>query len=123
MSKPNLRNLALSANQAYRTKKVRVPEWGDVEVLIREPSIQARLKCSELVSDKEGEELTSTQKALRNIEGDVILFMDIILEDDGSPALTEADKSGLMESYGPTHARLLAEAFSLTISAAEAEKK
>lgn len=123
MSKPNLRNLALSANAAYRTKKVLVPEWGNVEVLIREPSIQARLKCSELVSDKEGEELTSTQKALRNIEGDVILFMDIILEDDGTPALTEADKPGLMESYGPTHSRLLAEAFSLTISAAEAEKK
>lgn len=120
--KPSLRMLALNADQAFRSKKVHVAEWG-IDVLIREPSIKARLSCTDLVSGKDGEELTSTQKSLRNIEGDVILFIDILREEDGSPVFTDKDKQALMETYGPVHARLLAEAFSLTISATEAEKK
>lgn len=121
--KSNLRNLALSASQSFRTKKVTVPEWGNLEATIREPSLQARIKCSELVEVKDGEELTSTQKSLRNIEGDVALFINILLEEDGTPVFTEEDIPALLETYGPVHARLLSEAFALTISVLEAEKK
>lgn len=121
--KSNLRNIALSASQSFRTKKVTVPEWGNLEVTVREPSLQARIKCSELVESTEGEELTSTQKSLRNIEGDVILFINVLLEEDGSQVFTEKDIPELLNSYGPAHARLLSEAFALTISVSEAEKK
>ncbi|MCY0801195.1 phage tail assembly chaperone [Providencia sp. PROV147] len=123
MSKPNLRNLALSATHSYRTKKVIVPEWDNAEVLVREPSIQSRMKCAEFMNDKEGEELTSTQKALRNIEGDSFLLIHVLLDTDGNPVFTEDDQPELFKTYGPVHSRLVAEAFSLTISAAEAEKK
>ncbi|MEX5732179.1 phage tail assembly chaperone [Providencia hangzhouensis] len=123
MSKPNLRNLALSADHSYRTKTVIVPEWNNAEVLIREPSIQARMKCTELVSEKPKEELTSTQKALRNIEGDSLLLIHILLDTDGNPVFTEDDLPELFKTYGPVHSRLVAEAISITISAAEAEKK
>ncbi|WP_265694447.1 phage tail assembly chaperone [Providencia rustigianii] len=121
--KSNLRDLALSASQSFRTKKVIVPEWGDLEVTVREPSIQARIKCSEFVREKEGEELTSTQKALRNIEGDAVIFINILLNEDGSHVFTEEDLPALLKTYGPVHARLLSEAFALTISVLEAEKK
>ena len=121
--KPNLRSMALSASQSYRSKKVIVSEWGDLEVIVREPSLQARIKCSELHELKGGEELTSTQKSLLNIEGDVTLFTNILLEEDGSPVFTEKDIPELLKSYGPVHARLLSEAFALTISVLDAEKK
>ncbi|MTC35161.1 phage tail protein [Providencia alcalifaciens] len=123
VKKPNLRDLALSASQSFRTKKVIVPEWGGLEVTVREPSIQTRIQCSEFVREKEGEELTSTQKALRNIEGDAVIFINILLNEDGSHVFTEDDLPALLKTYGPVHARLLSEAFGLTISVLEAEKK
>ncbi|EMY0058324.1 phage tail protein, partial [Providencia rettgeri] len=43
VKKFNLRDLALSAERSFRTKEIVIPEWDDAEVIIREPSIKARM--------------------------------------------------------------------------------
>ena len=98
-SQNSLRDVALTASKAYRTKDgITVPEWDGAKVTLREPSGDAWVKFREIVNPQlaEGEEaptLTEAEKFLRNKEAD-----------------------------GPVHARLLAQALGLGMSQEEAGK-
>ncbi|VYT92790.1 phage tail protein [Metakosakonia massiliensis] len=126
---PNsLRNVALTASKAYRTKQgVPVPEWDGALVTLREPSGDAWLKFREIVNPtmpegQEAPQLTESQKFLRNKEADVVLFIDVLLDQNGERVFSDDDQAQVSEIYGPVHARLLAQAISLGMSQEEAGK-
>ncbi len=126
-SQSSLRNMALTASKAYRTKEVPVPEWDNAKVTLREPSGDAWVKFREIVNPeiKEGEEarqLTETQKFLRNKEADVVLFIDVLLDEKGDRVFSDEDQEQVSQIYGPVHARLLAQALGLGMSQDEAGK-
>ncbi|WP_405125385.1 phage tail assembly chaperone (plasmid) [Pseudomonas marginalis] len=123
-----LRNVALSASKAYRTKTgITVPEWEGARVTLREPSGDAWVKFREIVNPQiaEGEEaptLTEAEKFLRNKEADVVLFIDILLDENGERVFSDEDQGQVSKIYGPVHARLLAKALALGMSQEEAGK-
>lgn len=126
-SQNSLRNVALTASKAYRTKEVPVPEWDGAKVTLREPSGDAWVKFREIVNPEipEGEEapqLTEAQKFLRNKEADVVLFIDVLLDENGDRVFSDDDQAQVSEIYGPVHARLLAQALALGMSQDEAGK-
>lgn len=126
-SQSSLRNVALTASKAYRTKEVPVPEWESARVTLREPSGDAWVKFREIVNPEipEGQEapkLTETQKFLRNKEADVILFIDVLLDENGDRVFSDEDQEQVSQIYGPVHARLLAQALGLGMSQDEAGK-
>jgi hypothetical protein len=126
-SQNSLRNVALTASKAYRTKEVPVPEWDSARVTLREPSGDAWVKFREIVNPEmpEGEEapqLTKTQKFLRNKEADVVLFIDVLLDENGDRVFSDDDQAQVTKIYGPVHARLLAQALGLGMSQDEAGK-
>ncbi|EPT7000043.1 phage tail assembly chaperone [Cronobacter sakazakii] len=125
-SKNSLRALALAPMAGFRTKTVTVPEWENVTVKLREPSAQAWLEWQQVLNPKqtegETEELTAAERALRNKSADVVLFIDVLLEEDGSQVFTEEDKAQVEQFYGPVHARLLKQALDLTASVSDVEK-
>lgn len=126
-SQNSLRNVALTASKAYRTKEVPVPEWDGAKVTLREPSGDAWVKFREIVNPEppEGEEvpqLTEAQKFLRNKEADVVLFIDVLLDENGDRIFSDDDQAQVSKIYGPVHARLLAQALALGMSQDEAGK-
>ncbi|ELY6204856.1 phage tail protein [Cronobacter malonaticus] len=125
-SKNSLRALALAPMAGFRTKIVTVPEWENATVKLREPSAQAWLEWQQVLNPKqtegETEELTAAERALRNKSADVVLFIDVLLEEDGSQVFSEADKPEVEQFYGPVHARLLKQALDLTASVSDVEK-
>ncbi|EOC0004065.1 phage tail protein [Cronobacter dublinensis] len=126
VSKNSLRALALAPMAGFRTKIVTVPEWQNATVKLREPSAQAWLEWQQVLNPKQGEgepeDLTAAERALRNKSADVVLFIDVLLEEDGSQVFNEADKTQVEQFYGPVHARLLKQALELTTTAADVEK-
>ncbi|MDL0009126.1 phage tail assembly chaperone [Enterobacter roggenkampii] len=126
VSQSSLRSLALAPMAGFRTKTVTVPEWKNAKVKLREPSAQAWLEWQQVLNPKqeegEPEELTAAERALRNKSADVVLFIDVLLEEDGTQVFSEEDKSQVEQFYGPVHSRLLKQALDLTTSAAEVEK-
>lgn len=128
VSQNSLRNMALTASKAYRTKDgITVPEWDGAKVTLREPSGDAWVKFREIVNPQitEGEEaqkLTEAQKFLRNKEADVVLFIDVLLDEDGERVFRDEDQEQVSQIYGPVHARLLAQAIGLGMSQEEAGK-
>lgn len=126
VSQNSLRALALAPMAGFRTKIVTVPEWENATVKLREPSAQAWLEWQQALNPKQGEdkpeELTAAERALRNKSADVVLFIDVLLEEDGSQVFTEEDKAQVEQFYGPVHARLLKQALELTTTAADVEK-
>ncbi|MGX7356236.1 phage tail assembly chaperone [Citrobacter sp. ESY80] len=127
-SQNSLRNVALTASKAYRTKEgVAVPEWDGAKVTLREPSGDAWVKFREIVNphipDGEDEkQLTEAQKFLRNKEADVVLFIDVLLDENGERVFSDEDQEQVSKIYGPVHARLLAQALGLGMSQEEAGK-
>lgn len=127
-SQNSLRNVALTASKAYRTKEgISIPEWDGVKVTLREPSGDAWVKFREIVNPQisDGEEapqLTEAQKFLRNKEADVVLFMDVLLDENGERVFSDDDQEQVSKIYGPVHARLLAQALGLGMSQEEAGK-
>ncbi len=125
--KSSLRDLALAAAAAYRTKTVTVPEWNGVKVILREPSGEAWLTFREFLDatpDNDGESpLSATHKFLRNKEADVILFIDVLLDENSTRVFSEDDRTTVAEIYGPVHARLLRQAIELGMTQDDAEKK
>lgn len=129
-AKPSLRELALAPLSGFRKKQVSVPEWG-ATVTIREPSAAGWLEWRQLFepheevldnafSDTEQEikkeeaiSLTPAQQANRNLKSDVILFIDILLDEDLKPVFTLDDKAEVEAIYGPVHSRLLRQALDL----------
>ncbi|EGT4316082.1 phage tail protein [Cronobacter malonaticus] len=126
VSKNSLRALALAPMAGFRTKIVTVPEWQNATVKLREPSAQAWLEWQQVLNPKQGEgepeDLTAAERALLNKSADVVLFIDVLLEEDGSQVFNEADKTQVEQFYGPVHARLLKQALELTTTAADVEK-
>lgn len=123
-----LRTLALAPMSGFRTSVVHVPEWENVSVKLREPSGKAWLEWRQIVNPEqdEGDEsqpLSAAQVAHRNMQADVVLFIDVLLDENDQPVFTAEDKSQVEAIYGPVHARLLKQALDLSTSSVTAEKK
>lgn len=125
--KKSLRDLALTAATAFRTKTVSVPEWNGASVTLREPSGEAWATFREFLdATPDGDDeapLSPTQKFLRNKEADVILFLDVLLDESGARVFSDTDRATVSEIYGPVHARLLRQAIELGMTQDVAEKK
>ncbi|MEG5632672.1 phage tail assembly chaperone, partial [Enterobacter hormaechei] len=66
--------------------------------------------------------LTEAEKFLRNKEADVVLFIDVLLDENGERVFSDEDQELVSKIYGPVHARLLAQALGLGMSQEEAGK-
>lgn len=124
----SLRALALAPSGAYRTKETTVPEWGGAKVILREPSGQAWTDFQALLNPEvpEGAEptkLTPAETFIRNRAADVILFIDVLLDEEGQPVFSGEDRDEVAQIYGPVHVRLLQQALALGVSQEVAEKK
>ncbi|MDX7992964.1 phage tail protein [Xenorhabdus sp. psl] len=124
--KTDLRTLALAPNAGFRRKTLTVPEWGGVPITLREPSAGAWGLWQSIITPKTDEEETAlsvAEKTHRNIRGDVVLFIDVLRDEQGKPVFTADDADTVAGIYGPVHARLLHQALDLMASQADAEKK
>lgn len=125
----SLRELALAPDLAFRTKIITVPEWKNAKVTVREPSGDAWVKFREFLTPPElteGEEpakLTPAQEFMRGRDADVILFIDILLDEEGNRVFSDDDSPIVRKIYGPVHKRLLSAAISLGVDQDQAEKK
>lgn len=124
----SLRDLALAPSGAYRTKETMVPEWHGAKVILREPSGQAwtafqALLNPELPEGDEPKKLTPAETFIRNRAADVILFIDVLLDEEGQPVFSAEDQDEVALIYGPVHVRLLQQALALGVSQEVAEKK
>lgn len=121
-----LRALALAPMAGFRSKVITVPEWENTSVKLREPSGQAWLEWQQIINpNPEGdpETLTAAERALRNKSADVVLFIDVLLDEEDMPVFTAEDKPLIENIYGPVHARLLKQALDLSTSQVAAEAK
>ena len=123
--KLSLKELALSPKNAFRSKIVKVPEWNGATVILREPSSAAWLKWRELMNTDTGSEenKSEAEQAQRNLRADVVMFSDVLLDEDKERVFSDDDTDTVMEIYGPVHARLLKQALDLMTTPDEAEKK
>ena len=123
--KLSLKELALSPKNAFRSKMVKVPEWSGVTVILREPSSAAWLRWRELMNaGGEGDnKLSEAEQAQRNLRADVVMFSDVLLDEDKERVFGDDDTEEVMAVYGPVHARLLKQALDLMTTPDEAEKK
>jgi len=124
----SLRDLALAPSGAYRIKETTVPEWDGAKVILREPSGQAWADFQALLNPEvpEGTEptkLTPAETFNRNRAADVILFIDVLLDEEGQPVFSAEDQEAVAQIYGPVHVRLLQQALALGVSQEVAEKK
>ncbi|OQP32436.1 phage tail assembly chaperone [Pantoea latae] len=125
-SQNNLRALALAPMAGFRSKVISVPEWENAKVKLREPSGQAWLEWQQIINpnpEGEPEKLTAAERALRNKNADVVLFIDVLLNENDTPVFKAEDKPLVENIYGPVHARLLKQALDLSTSQADAEAK
>lgn len=123
-----LRDLALAPSSGFRSKVIEVPEWNGAKVMLREPSGEAWLRFREIMTPDlaEGEEapkLTQQETYLRNKKADVVMFMDVLLDEDGNRVFSDQDEATVSEIYGPVHSRLLSQALNLGMSQEAAEAK
>ncbi|KNZ84895.1 phage tail assembly chaperone [Morganella morganii] len=104
---------------------VKVPEWNGVAVILREPSSAAWLRWRELMNTgADGDEkLSEAEQAQRNLRADVVMFSDVLLDEDKERVFSDDDTETVMAVYGPVHARLLKQALDLMTTPDEAEKK
>lgn len=126
--KNSIRALALAPMSGFRTTVIEVPEWEGAKVKLREPSGAAWVEWRQTINpdlseDSEPEKLTAAQTAHRNMQADVVLFIDVLLDEDDMPVFTADDKAQVEAIYGPVHARLLKQALDLSTTSAVAEKK
>ncbi|MCA8592489.1 phage tail assembly chaperone [Escherichia coli] len=112
----NIRNLALATMSGFRHKTVDVPEWEGATVVLREPSAEAWLRWQEIVKAK-------AERARRNLEADVELFIDVLCDTGLQPVFSEDDREQVIAVYGPVHARLLRQSLELISDAGEVKKK
>ncbi|WP_343463006.1 phage tail assembly chaperone [Pantoea sp.] len=127
-SPSSLRDLALAPSSGFRSKIISVPEWNGANVMLREPSGEAWLRFREIMTpdQTEGEEapkLTQQETYLRNKRADVVMFMDVLLDEDGNRVFSDQDEATVSKIYGPVHSRLLSQAINLGMSQEAAEAK
>ena len=107
----NIRNLALATMSGFRHKTVDVPEWEGATVVLREPSADDETPVS------------VAERARRNLEADVELFIDVLCDTGLQPVFSEDDREQVIAVYGPVHARLLRQSLELISDAGEVKKK
>lgn len=117
-----LKQLAMAKMAGFRHKTVVVPEWEGVKVVLREPSAEAWLRWQEIVKESD-EELSVSEKAMRNLRADVTLFIDVVCDENQEPVFTPEDAEEVQDVYGPVHSRLLKQALDLITSSDDAKKK
>lgn len=128
-SPASLRDLALAPSSGFRTKVIEVPDWNGAKVMLREPSAEAWVKFREIMTPPEPEEgqepkkLTVQEEFLRNKRADVVMFIDVLLDENGDRVFSEADEPTVSDIYGPVHSRLLHQAIGLGMSQEAAEAK
>ena len=127
-SPTSLRDLALAPSSGFRSKVITVPELNCAKVMLREPSGEAWLHFREIMTPDlpEGEEapkLTQQETYLRNKKADVVMFMDVLLDENGNRVFSDQDEATVSEIYGPVHSRLLSQALNLGMSQEAAEAK
>ncbi|NZA91356.1 phage tail assembly chaperone, partial [Escherichia coli] len=78
--KKDLKTLALARLSGFRHKTVRVPEWENVSVVLREPSAEAWYLWREVLNDGDtgDEPLSGGGKNRRNLEAGVTLFCGVL---------------------------------------------
>ncbi|MEQ9944108.1 phage tail assembly chaperone [Pectobacterium aroidearum] len=124
MEKKNIKSLALAPGAGFLTKTIVVPEWENVKVILREPSAEAWLRWQDaLKTDDDGESLSVSERARRNLHADATLFIDILRDDDGEPVFSVDDAEEVERAYGPVHSRLLRQALDIINDAEIAKKK
>ena len=118
----DIKKLASSPLSGFRHKEVPVPEWGNVKVIIREPSApdwaqwQSALRGKVAVENEDAatnSELGEAQDLNLGIEIEAMLFSAILYDTKGLRVFTADDLGGLIQHYGPVHTRLLNEAIQL----------
>ncbi|MDE1188195.1 MAG: phage tail assembly chaperone [Pantoea sp.] len=125
----SLRALALAPSSGFRSKVFTVPEWGDVKVMLREPSGEVWVKFREIMNPPEPQEgqepkkLTLQEEYIRNKKADVVMFIDVLLDEEGNRVFSNEDEDTVSEIYGPVHSRLLSQALNLGMSQEVAEAK
>lgn len=120
----NIRNLALATMSGFRHKTVDVPEWEGATVVLREPSAEAWLRWQEIVKAKDDETpLSVAERARRNLEADVELFIDVLCDTGLQPVFSEDDREQVIAVYGPVHARLLRQSLELISDAGEVKSR
>lgn len=118
----NIRELALARMAGFRNKPETVKEWGGAKVILREPSAEAWLRWQEIVKDGD-EELSVSERAMRNLRADVTLFIDVVCDENQNPVFSPEDAEDVQDVYGPVHSRLLKQALDLIASSDDAKKK
>lgn len=123
--KNNIRSLILSPMAGFRTCTVKVAEWEGAEIKLREPSGKAWVEWREIMQPEEDSDKkqTASQIAHRNMQADIILFTDVLLDENDNPIFSDTDRKEIEQFYGPVHARLLKQALDLSSTQADAEKK
>ncbi|MDH2911221.1 phage tail assembly chaperone [Kosakonia sp. HypNH10] len=120
----SIKELALAKHSGFRHKTVTVPEWGGVNVVLREPSGEAWLRWQEIAgTDIRAEELSVSERANRNLRADVALFLDVLCDEDKQQVFTRDDEEEVRAIYGPVHSRLLKQALDLIASGDDAREK
>lgn len=120
----NIKALAMSKMAGFRNKTVIVPEWEGATVIIREPSAEAWLRWQDISKKDDGETpMSLSEKAKKNLQADVALFIDILCDEEQQRVFTPEDAGDVELIYGPVHSRLLKQALDLITSAESAKKK
>ncbi|MGM1226091.1 phage tail tape measure protein [Escherichia coli] len=98
----DLKTLALARLSGFRHKTVKVPEWGNVSVVLREPSAEAWYLWREVLDggDAGDETLSVVAKTRRNLEADVTLFCDVLCDTDLQRVFTPDDREQVLAVYG-----------------------
>ena len=128
-SPASLRDLALAVSSGFRSKVIPVPEWNGAKVMLREPSGEAWVKFREIMTPpepaegQEPQKLTMQEDYLRNKRADVVMFIDVLLDENGERVFSDDDEQTVSEIYGPVHSRLLSQAIGLGMSQEAAEAK
>jgi hypothetical protein len=129
LKKTDLKALISTPLAGFKNQVVTVEEWGGVKVIIREPSAAGWVRFSEIVGPQEpndgGEpaKLSRIEETQRNIQADVVLFIDCLFDEDGNQVYSQSDLEMISAIYGPIHRSLLEKALALQTKKEDAEAK
>ncbi|GKX58344.1 phage tail assembly chaperone [Leminorella grimontii] len=118
--KKSIKELATAPQAGNCFAKEIVEEWDGVNIILREPPLEAWTRWQEIIKEEaDGEEAVK----LRDKRADITLFIASLLDTDFQPVFTESDMDELMAVYGPVHSRLVKRALALIPSPDSVKKK
>ncbi len=87
--------------QGFRHKTVKVPEWRNVSVVLREPSAEAWYLWREVLNGdgEDDDTLSVVAKTRRNLEAQT-LFCDVLCDTDLQRVFTPDDREQVLAVYG-----------------------